>query len=289
VTELRATLSASLLRGLETLLPVSGYLSLIYPVAFVRAVIHQLCKRPKPLQPPGFITESARPERLLRLTTYLNRTFEFIPDRLNTDKWTSRCRYRGIEPGRTAIEAGTPVIFAFAHFGPYELLRNWLRAVGVPVAMVAGGSVTSRTRLLRRKDQWAVSSDFQAAFHLDQLPDAVRNFKNGQPLAMAIDSSPKRHLKLPLPNDWTFEMATGTIRLARNHGALLFPCAIYNDGPWRFAVEVLPAVPVSLMSQDDESAGRDILDKLLPIFSQRPNQWHHQLLRQFIPPTTARN
>jgi lauroyl/myristoyl acyltransferase len=284
VSERRSTLAARLLRSLEPLFPVAGYLALLYPIAFVRAVIHQVVKKPAKLVLPSFLNTVLPPQRLPRLSTYLNRTFEFIPDRLDSAKWQARCRYVGFQPVHEALDEGRPVIFTFAHFGQYGLLRNWLRSAGIPVATVSGGSVSNRSNLLKRKDRWAISSNVPAAFHLDQLTDAVRHFKNGVPLAMAFDVAHRRQVSVPLPDGWAFNMATGTIRLAKKHHARLFPCTIYSHGSWKFTIEAFPAVPEEILTQGDQNAAHYILEKLLPVFEQHSDQWELALLKQFVPP-----
>jgi len=289
MSERRSTLAAPLLRSLEPLLPVVAYLALLYPIAFVRAVIHQVFKKPAKLVLPSFLTPVLPQNPLPRLSTYLNRTFEFIPDRLDSAKWQARCRYVGIQPVREAMDAGKPVIFTFAHFGQYGLLRNWLRSAGIPMATVSGGTASNRSNLLKRKDCWAISSNVPTAFHLDKLTDAVRHFKNGTPLAMAFDVPHRHQVTVPLKDGWAFNMATGAIRLARTHGAQLFPCAIYNEGSWRFKIEAFPAVPEDALTHGDQNAARYILEKLLPVFEKHSDQWELALLKQFVPPPNVRS
>ncbi len=287
MAELRSNLSAPLLRGLESLLPVSVLLTVLYPIAFVRAVIHQLYKRPNPLQLPPIMDSRPPRARLLRLSMYLNRMFEFIPDRMNSPKWRARCRYVGFEPVLEALAAGTPVIFTFPHFGPYSLMRRWLCAKGIRAVMITGRDIFSPSPLDQRKNEWASAAGIPPAFHLDQLSDVVREFKKGNPLTMAFDARHNREVTIPLPDGSGYRVATGAIRLAKKYGARLFPCVLYNTGPWRFTFEMAPAVPTDALEQDDQIAAQDIVSKLLPIFMQHPDQWNTEMLDQFVPSSTT--
>ena len=112
MNNLRARLFTPVLRGLERVLPAPVYCGLLYPVAWVRALIHRGIKGRPPIAWPtglgGMPTGKAL--ALPRLPVYLNRTFEFLPDRLAEPKWRGYCRFIGLEPVKRLVDAGRPVI-----------------------------------------------------------------------------------------------------------------------------------------------------------------------------------
>lgn len=66
-------------------------------------------------------------------------------------------------------------------------LRSWLRAAGVPIALMVGVNARERLPLLRRKDRWSLFLEIATALYRDQLPSALRHLQAARPLAMAID------------------------------------------------------------------------------------------------------
>ncbi|MCL4181273.1 MAG: hypothetical protein KJ072_26465 [Verrucomicrobia bacterium] len=274
---------APVLRGLECLLPAPLYCGVLYPVAHARALIHGWVKgTPPPAWPAGLPgLEPARVHRLYRLPLYLNRTFEYLPDRLAMPKWRDHCRWIGFEPVKRLLDAGRPVILAFVHFGPFVLLRNWLRAAGVPVAMFAGGEARSRAPLKLRKDRWALFPEVALTFYQDELADAIRHLESGRALGIAIDSGSGRQMQVPAGEGWRCQLATGPIRLARRHGAALVPCAIYNEKTWRVAVELGTPVSEETLAAGDEPAGAAVMASLMPILLAHPEEWTPQLGGRF--------
>jgi len=276
-------LFAPVLRGLERVLPAWAFCGLLYPVAWVRAFLHSLIKRPPvmdwPMGLPGL--RPAPPRRLYRLPVYLNRTFQFIPDRMTTPKWRGYCQYHGLEAVLKLAEMGRPVVLAFAHFGSFTLLRNWLRAAGLPVSMFTGIEARDRPTLTRRKDRWALFPETPPAFHRDQLAEAIRHLKSGCPLAISIDTSSERQLKVPLDGGWVFQMPSGPVRLARRHGASLVPCSIYNGGLWRVVVEFGEPIKEERLAEGEEAVGVDLITAFLPVWLAHPEEWTPQLAGRF--------
>jgi lauroyl/myristoyl acyltransferase len=180
------------------------------------------------------------------------------------------------------VDDARPVVLAFAHFGPFVLLRNWLRAVGVPVAMFAGGEALNRDALKRRKDQWALMPEVPLTFYQDELPQAIRHLEQGRPLAIAIDSSSGRQIRVPVGGGWSFQMATGPLRMARRHGAVLVACAIYNDGPWHTAIEMGAQLGADSLGRGDAAAGAELAETLMPMLLARPEEWTAQLAGRFF-------
>jgi lauroyl/myristoyl acyltransferase len=285
VSDLRAGLFAPVLRGLERWLSAPVYCRLLYPVALVRAVIHGWLKGlPSGAWPTGLPGgHPPRAHRLYRLPIYLNRTFEYLPDRLAGPKWSGYCRFIDLDPVKRLVDAGRPVVLVYAHFGPFTLLRNWLRSVGVPVAMFAGGQARNRAAMKRRQDRWALIPEVALTFYQDELGDAIRHLERGRPLAITVDSNSGRQIRVPASEGWSCRLATGPVRLARRHRAVLVPCAIYNEAPWHVAIEFAAPVSESSLEAGDEPAGAEVMAGLMPILLAHPEEWTPQLAARFAP------
>ena len=264
-------------------MPAGVYCGTLYPVAWLRALIHSCIKRPPSIPWPEGLPglKPVRRSRLYRLPAYLNRTFEYIPDRVSRPKWRDYVRYGGLERVLGLVESGRPVVLVFAHFGPYEQLRLWLRGGGLAVTMFAGGTAEDRSALKRRKDAWSLRPEVAATFHRDQLAEAVRHLKADRPLAMSIDSTSARDIQVPAGGGWCFRMPTGAIRLARRHGAALVPCWTYNEGPWRVVVQLGAPVESVRLKVSDAAIGEELLGAMLPIWLARPGEWTPQLAASF--------
>ncbi len=174
-------------------------------------------------------------------------------------------------------------ILAFVHFGPYALLRNWLRAAGVPLSTLAGGDAEGRSALMRQKDRWALFPEIPAAFHQSELPAALRHLKSGRPLAIAIDISTGRQMQVTTREGWTLSLATGAVRLARRYGTPLIAAAIYTEGPWRFVIELSPPVDAEPWKRGDEAVGAELIEKLLPVLRRYPHQCEPGAADRFQP------
>lgn len=293
MNQLRARLFAPVLRGLEKVLPARVYCGALHSAALVRACVHRLKKGRSPVAwPLGLAGLEPKPARALpQLPVYLNRTFEYLPDRLARPQWRGHCRYVGLDPVKQAVDAGRPVILAFFHFGPLESLRNWLRAAGVPAATFVGGKACTRTKLKRLKDRWALFPDIPVTFYQDQLPQAIAHLERGQVLAIALDAANGRQMRLPVGDGWMCQLATGPFRMARQHKALLASCVIYNERLWHVAVEFGAPVDPELLAAGDEPAGAALLAGLWPVLLAHPEEWSPHLAARFArtsaPPVEA--
>ena len=130
---------------------------------------------------------------------------EYLPERLAETKWMSNCRMTGLDRLQQARQNGRPVVLAFCHFGPYFLLRSWLRAAGFPVAAMVGGKPGNRSRLRRREDRVSPFPEIPIAFHLDQLRAADGFLAAGNSLMVAIDNVAGKQMDVPVGDGWTFK------------------------------------------------------------------------------------
>ena len=242
-------------------------------------------KRSRPSLPmPGcFSGGEFRISKQRHRNDYLNAILEFFPERLGTTKWRDRVQMDGLEYLETARRQKRPAILAFCHFGPYPLLRYWLRAAGFPVATVVKGQSQIRPPMKRLKDRMSPFPEAPTVFyHEDQLRDALESLAAGNPLLIAIDARFGKQMDIPVDEHWRFGMANGPIRMAMRHGAELIPCSIIDEGDWRFQIRLGSPVPASLLASGDPSlAGKHLLDAMLPVWREHPEHCTKEFLRKF--------
>jgi len=277
-----------LIRWAERRLPVRGLYRILRPYGFVRAAFRGI---PASVPLPACLgaAKSVRAIRQWRGKSYLNHLLEYFPDRLAETKWMDRCRVGGVERLLQARQGGRPVVLAFAHFGPFFLLRYWLRAAGVPVASLVGGKSECRSWLRRHGDQLSPFPRVPTAFHPDQLRAANEFLAAGNSLLVAIDNVAGKQMSVPVCEGWTFQMATGAVRLAMHHQAELIPCSIIDEGCWRFHLELGQPLPTGCLATEADwvRAGKHLLDELLPRFQNHPRQCSNQLIKCFQPASPA--
>ena len=255
------------LRAAEHILPIPAVYALYYASAFHRIWREQgvpLRAWPACL---GWPTRAPNPFRRA-MRDAADHALEFFSDRLCHPRWQRRCRIIGLERLRAARERG-PVVLAFMHTGPYFLTGFWLRAQGIPVAILRHGSIRHRSRLKRRNDRYLPLPAVPNLLYMDQLRDFTRVFAAGGTLLISIDAWGGPSVKLmdvPLGNGTIRPMPTGPLRLAARHGAELFPCAIVEEGRWRYRIEVGRAVPREHLTGHPGfiAAGRHLLKELAP-------------------------
>jgi lauroyl/myristoyl acyltransferase len=258
------------------------------PIAFARSVSQKPFQRvPQPACLGNGVSAARESTGAL-----LNRTLEFFPDRLADARWSKRCRIDGLEHWRDARRRGHPVILAFGHFGPFRVFREWMRAAGVPASALIAADPETRPKLKRLEDAVHPFPETPTCFCLNQLRAASAFVAAGNTLFVALDHPVGKRLMIPLDAEWSFEMSAGALRLAARHGAELIPCAIVDEGGWRFRIQLGRPVPEKFLANDAElvRAGKHLLDELLPVFRSHPEQCEGKLLERFRPaaaPETA--
>jgi hypothetical protein len=274
----------STLRAGERRLSPQAFYSGIKPFFLARAVANCAFRKRAYASPrPDFlhITEPGRAGRQQRTNGYLNHVLEFFPDRLSGKKWIRNCRVDGMEPVQSAVRNNRPAILAFSHFGPFFLLRFWLRAHGIPAASLLGGASEDRGVLMRLKDRFSPFPEVPIAFYSDQLRAADEFVAAGNPLLVPIDAPAHKRINVPFCEGWTFQIAAGAVRLAIRHNAVLIPCTIVDEGRWYFSIKLGEPVPREfLLSKTDWlPAGKHLIDQMIPIFRARPEQCPPDLIR----------
>ncbi len=218
-----------------------------------------------------------------RRNDFLNAALEFFPERLGTPKWRERVQIDGMQYLETARREKRPVILAFCHFGPMSLLRYWLRAAGFPAAILVKGESQIRSPMKRLKDRVSPFPEVPTVFYQEnQLRDTIKFLAAGNPLLIAIDVSLGKKMDIPVDEHWQFGMSNGAIRMAMRHGAELIPCSIIDEGDWRFQIRLGPPVPASLLAAGDPvPAGKFLLDAMMPLWREHPEQGSRCLLKKF--------
>jgi lauroyl/myristoyl acyltransferase len=251
-------------------------------IAWVRpAFKRQRSARPVPECLGG--EKQIQASRQPRWRSSLNRVLQFFPDRLAIEKWRGRLQLDGAEYLETARKQKRPIVLAFCHFGPFSLLRYWLRTVGIPASTLVRGQSEDRSEAKRLQDRVSPFPEIPTAlYHENQLRDAVKFLASGNPMLVAIDVLIGKQMDVPVDQQWQFTMATGAIRLAVREGAELIPCSIADVGEWWFQIKLGPPVPRELLQAEEIlSAGKHLIEAMLPEFQKYPEQCSDRLLSLF--------
>jgi hypothetical protein len=215
----------------------------------------------------------------------LNAMLEFLPDRLGTAKWRDHLRVSGSEYLETARQQKRPIILAFSHFGPYILLRPWLRAMGFTAVAMVGGDSVNRSGMKLLADRVSPFPEISPALYRgNQLRDMIEFVAARNPLLLAVDVLIGKQMDLSVDDHWRFGMARGAVRVAMSQQAELIPCSIIDEGNWHFHIKLGPPVPQEVLhSGDTLRAGKHILDALLPEWRAHPEQCTERLVKLFQP------
>ena len=60
------------------------------------------------------------------------------------------------------------------------------------------------------------------------------SLRAGNVIGLMIDTPFGKQMDIPFDYGWTFQMATGAVRMAILHQAELIPCLIVDEGRWHF-------------------------------------------------------
>jgi hypothetical protein len=114
------------------------------------------------------------------------------------------------------------------------------------------------------------------------LREAVAFVAGGNPLLIAIDVLRGKQISIPVNEHWQFGMAGGPLRLAMRSGSDLIPCSIVDLGAWHFQIRLGPPVPAPVLASGNLLlAGRHLLDAMLPVLREYPEQCSDCLLKRF--------
>jgi len=286
------------IRTLERALPVGVIWILCWPLAafqaacqltFATPTYRQFDRLPAALRPRLSRPSWAACLWLERTRVNLARLLCLWPDRLCQERWTDRCRCVGLERLELNHARGRPVALALLHFGPLNLLCHWLRARGLPVAALRVAPSARRPLHWRYIDsvncpggRW----DGPIVFDRTELRRAFEHLRAGRILATAVEGRHDRHLRLS-GEGFTFDMATGLLRLAAAAGAVVMPCLIAAGPRMSFTVHLGEPVPDELVVDADRhrAACDHLLREFLAVVRRHPGQSHTQLIEHLHPAT----
>jgi lauroyl/myristoyl acyltransferase len=214
---------------------------------------------------------------------YLNCTLSAFPERLAAPEWLNRCAFSGLEELLEIQRRKQPAVIVICHFGPFFLLRFWLRAVGIRAATLVGDQASERSYMNHLKDRVGLFPDIPPVFYPYQLREIGKFLIAGNVLVIAVDGNSGNQVEVPINAHFNFHMATGAMRLAVRRGARLFPCNIIDEGLWRFRVEIGRPVPEEFLSDTPDfiSAGKHLLGEMLPCFRAHPEQCTKMVFESF--------
>jgi hypothetical protein len=263
-------------RTAEHFLPVAVLYAILKPFYQARGFLYAVFDRRKKPFLPAFLqsTQTRRIRSRLRAAFYLNHVLDYFPERLAGAKWKGRCPVEGLEYLQAARQNGRPVILAFYHFGPYFLLRSWLRVAGFPAgSYLAGtGKKPRRTRVRQFTDRFYPWP--KIIFAQDDPAAAAEFLKAGNLLMIPLDVPSGRQTHIPFGEDWSFQMAASAMPLAQGRQADLIPCCIIDEGAWNFRIKLGSPVPKEYLAveADWSRAGEHLLAEMLPFMQAHADQ-----------------
>lgn len=279
VQKLVARVLFSTVRVAEKLLPIPAFLAVLKPFA---AAWELLGRRSVSKEAAAFLGLPNTSK--WRARGEMNKVLSFFPDRLANPRWRDRTEVVGLERLKAFHAAKRPVVLAFVHSGPFYLLRSCLVSLGVPVATLVAGRSDGPTRHLRRL-KFGVSPipNLPSVFYSNELRELGRFLAAGNAVLVAVDRPTGRQVSMPVGDGWSFEMATGAIRLAALHKAQLVPCWITDEGNWKFRIEFGAPVSESKLVEpcDLVDVGTELLSAFMPRIRANPQQCHGWLLERF--------
>jgi lauroyl/myristoyl acyltransferase len=212
-----------------------------------------------------------------------------IPDRLSSPCWAKRYRFEGLAKLQTAVSTDRPIILATLHFGIPELLRYFLSHKGIDSSLMV---IMPKAK----NDFWApmhyhnyYEKAYQDSFLNSRrsgrpLPPCLGNREMGSiveyllesnVLLMAVDGGPKENrVDVSYPGG-TISIAPGGIEMARMTNAVIFPCVIVEEAPWKFCVKIGEQIDASDSEafQDNASIAHKLVTFFWPIVSSHPEQF----------------
>ena len=101
---------------------------------------------------------------------------------------------------------------------------------------------------------------------------------------VAVDAPTGKQMAVPFCDGWDFRMATGAIRFAARYQADLIPCAITNEGAWRYRITLGRPAPLELLSDEAKwpQVGKHLLDEMRPVFKAHPHQCWDAMTRRLV-------
>jgi lauroyl/myristoyl acyltransferase len=298
IQERGVLLACRFIRALEQVLPVRVIWILCWPIAAVLAgwqlifaspTIRQFDRLPAALRPRLSRRRWAAYLWRERTRVFLARLLVLWPDRLRNGRWVDHCRSVGLERLKEEHARGRPVALALLHFGPMILVCHWLRAWGLPAAVLQRQSSANRPLFKRFIDQLtspAVRPEIPSVFDPTELRRAREHLRKGRILAMTVEGRHVRHHRLS-GEGCMLDMATSVLRLAAATGAVVMPCLIVAGPRMSFTLHLGEPVPEELVVDEDRhrAASDHLLREFLAVVGRHPGQAHAVLIHYLHPAT----
>ncbi|HEU5396902.1 MAG TPA: hypothetical protein VFV81_07030, partial [Verrucomicrobiae bacterium] len=124
-----------------------------------------------------------------------------------------------------------------------------------------------------------------AAVYQDELRKMATLLADGNAVGIMMDTPFGKQMDIQFSEGWTFQMATGAVRIAMRHDAEIFPLTIIEEGRWRFRLVFGKPVPREMLAADADwrLAGRHILEECRPFFGAHPDHCLSDLTRCLKP------
>jgi lauroyl/myristoyl acyltransferase len=263
-------------RGAERVLPPMALWALLWPLNEALALRQALLTRERvpaarlPLPP-----DAERPGLLLRWRHFSRgqRHWWLLSwiDRLAAPKWQRRLNIQGADK-LTAALAERPVIVCSLHTTSVGTIAAWLRSLGIPAAHVPMDMAWFSNPARLRKRALAEKMGMAITLRPDQPRAMVEFLKPGKMLVLPADHTGGRVINVPW-RDASVTVATGLFRIARSTGAAVAPMLIFETGRWRYEMTVFDPVPQDVIEAgDNHAAARYVVDRLMPMVAERPDQ-----------------
>jgi lauroyl/myristoyl acyltransferase len=192
-------------------------------------------------------------------------------DRLSSPKWQRRLTVRDLDK-LTTVLAGRPVIICSLHTTSVLTLAAWLRSLGLPTAHVPVDVTWFSNPARLRKAALAAKMGQAFVLRPDQPREMFRFLKPGNILLLTADFDRGRVTNVPW-RDASIEVGTGLFRMARSTGSAVVPVSIFETGRWSYEVTVFDPVPQGVIDGGDtDAAARYVVDRLVPLVAERPDQ-----------------
>jgi lauroyl/myristoyl acyltransferase len=161
-----------------------------------------------------------------------------------------------------------------------QVLRQWLRAHGFPVALYIGGDLASRKPVSRLQDRYELLHEVPSLFFPGEMRPVIQFLRAGNLLLMAVDRPDGHRSAVEAEDDWITHLNTGAARLANLTGADLMLASIVVEPGNRFRIRITPLAVGEKLSTEKEWAevNRRLLAAQLPDFKAYPEQffWHRE-------------
>lgn len=201
-----------------------------------------------------------------------------FPDRLSQSRWLERCRITGRDELKRVRATARRIVFVSLHFGPFDTLVYWLRAMGLPVTVLVG-KPAPRQALKQRQYDLSPPRGIPVVLPVTELGSLRQAISRVQHLLVLMDVERGRQVEVE-HDQLVCRLATGAIRIAATAGAELIPCLMTASPGWNFALHFGRPVPRNHLepTPDIEMVTRHLLEEFLPIVRQEPAQCNYRLL-----------